>query len=58
MRCDGGMTIALTEPEIAAMARAMLALDIPAECLPGVAANLALLAEHARRVDPELAAQA
>lgn len=51
LRCDGGMTIPLTEPEIAAVAKAMLALDIPRECLPGVAANLAVLAEHARRLD-------
>jgi hypothetical protein len=28
----------------------MLDLDIPPECLAGVSANLALLAEHARRV--------
>jgi hypothetical protein len=40
----------MSDSAILETARAMLALDIPAECLAGVGANLALLAEHARRV--------
>jgi len=40
----------LSDTAIVEMARALLDLDVPAECLPGVHANLALLAEHARLV--------
>jgi len=36
---------------IARMARETLALDLPAECLPGVAASLAQLADQARLLD-------
>jgi len=40
----------LPDAAILETARALLDLDVPAECLPGVRANLALLAEHARLV--------
>ena len=40
----------LTDATIVEMARALLDLDIAPECLPGLRANLALLAEHARLV--------
>lgn len=45
----------MTEPEpsqdaLTRFAAASLDLDLPAECLPGVMANLAILAEHARHV--------
>ena len=40
----------MTDVAIVEAARALLDLEIPPECLPGVRANLALLAEHARRV--------
>ncbi|MEP7005324.1 MAG: AtzG-like protein [Sphingomonas bacterium] len=40
----------LSHTAIVETARALLDLDVPAECLPGVRANLALLAEHARLV--------
>ena len=41
---------AMTDAAIIEMAHAMLDLEVPPECLPGVRANLALLAEHARLV--------
>jgi precorrin-4 methylase len=41
----------LTDTAIVETARAMLDLDIPPECLPGVSANLAVLAEHAQKVE-------
>ena len=41
---------AMTDAAIIEMARAMLDLEVPPECLPGVRANLAVLAEHARLV--------
>ena len=40
----------MTDVAIAEAARALLDLEIPPECLAGVRANLALLAEHARLV--------
>ena len=40
----------MTDVAIVEAARALLDLEIPPECLPGVRANLALLAEHARLV--------
>ena len=40
----------MSDAAIVEMARALLDLDVPAECLPGVRANLALLAEHTRLV--------
>jgi len=40
----------MSEAAIVEAARALLDLDVPRECLPGVSANLALLAEHARLV--------
>jgi hypothetical protein len=44
----------LSDAAIVEAARALLDLDIPSECLPGVRANLALLAEHARLLgDPD-----
>ena len=42
---SGGSAAAVVE-----MARALLDLEMPPECLPGVRANLALLAEHAQLV--------
>lgn len=41
------------EAAVAALAAALLALDISDTCLPGVAANLAALAAHARRLAEE-----
>ena len=41
----------LTDAAIVAMAQAMLDLDIPPECLPGVRTNLAVLAGHAKKVE-------
>ena len=41
----------LPNAAIIEMARALLELDIPAECLPGVRANLDVLADHAKRVE-------
>lgn len=41
----------LSEADIAALARTALDFEIPAECLPGVRANLALLAEHLGRLE-------
>lgn len=38
-------------PADIAAAAALLGLEIPAECIPGVAANLAVLAEHLRNVE-------
>jgi len=38
-------------PADIAGAAASIGLQIPAECLPGVAANLAALAEHLRNVE-------
>lgn len=40
----------LTDAAIVELARALLDLDIPTECLPGVRANLAVLAGHAELV--------
>jgi len=40
----------LSDAAMLEAARALLDLDIPPECLAGVRANLALLAEHARLV--------
>ena len=40
----------LSDSAILEAARATLDLDIPPECLAGVSANLALLADHARRL--------
>lgn len=43
--------------DVARWAAAMLSLDLPAECLPGVAENLAALAVHADRLaEPDDAA--
>jgi hypothetical protein len=42
-----------SEDEIARLARERLDFDIPPECLPGVRANLALLAEHLRTLEAE-----
>ena len=41
---------AMSDSAVLELARAMLDLDIPPECLAGVTANLAVLAGHARRV--------
>jgi hypothetical protein len=41
----------LTDAAIVETARALLDLDIPPECLPGVRANLDVLAGHARLVE-------
>ena len=38
----------MTDAAIVEMARALLDLEMPPDCLPGVRVNLALLAEHAR----------
>lgn len=43
----------LSQDEVARLARALLALDLPEECRHGVAANLATLAEHARQLASE-----
>jgi hypothetical protein len=40
-----------SEDEIARLAREQLDFDIPAECLPGVRANLAVLGEHLRTIE-------
>ncbi|QQV76217.1 DUF4089 domain-containing protein [Sphingomonas aliaeris] len=40
----------LSDIEIETIAKALIGLDIPAECLPGVSGNLAVLLEHARRI--------
>lgn len=40
----------MSDAAIIEMARALLDLDVPPDCLPGVRINLALLAEHARLV--------
>ena len=40
-----------TAETAALSARAMLGLEIPLECLPGVIANLELLAQHARLLE-------
>jgi len=40
----------MSDAAIVETARALLDLEMPPECLPGVRANLALLAEHARLV--------
>jgi hypothetical protein len=40
----------LSDTAILETARALLDLEVPPECLPGVSANLALLSEHARLV--------
>ncbi|MEO8374490.1 MAG: AtzG-like protein [Sphingomonas bacterium] len=40
----------MSDAAIVEMARTLLDLEMPPECLPGVRANLALLAEHAHLV--------
>jgi hypothetical protein len=40
----------LDDVTIVAMAQALIALDLPAECVAGVRANLVALAEHVARV--------
>jgi hypothetical protein len=40
----------LTDAAIVELARALLDLDIPPECLPGVRTNLDVLAGHAKLV--------
>jgi len=40
----------MSDAAIIEMARALLDLDVPPDCLPGVRIKLALLAEHARLV--------
>ena len=40
----------LTDAAIVELTRALLDLDIPPECLPGVRSNLAVLAGHAELV--------
>jgi len=40
----------MSDAAIIEMARALLDLDVPPDCLSGVRINLALLAEHARLV--------
>lgn len=40
-----------SEADIARFARTELDFEIPAECLSGVRANLALLADHLRRLE-------
>ncbi len=46
------MSEPLSEAEVARLAAA-IGIDLPAECLAGVAANLAALADHAARVADE-----
>ncbi|WP_404713323.1 hypothetical protein [Sphingomonas sp. MMS24-J13] len=41
----------LSEAAVADLVRAELGFDPPPECLPGISANLALLAEHLRRLE-------
>jgi hypothetical protein len=41
----------LTDTAIVEMAQALLDLDIPPECLPGVRTNLEVLAGHAKLVE-------
>ena len=41
----------LTDTAIVEMARALLGLDIPPECLPGVRTNLDVLAGHVKLVE-------
>jgi hypothetical protein len=41
----------LADTAIIEMARALLDLDIPADCLPGVRTNLDVLAGHAKLVE-------
>lgn len=38
-------------PDLLAGQTSMIALELPPECVPGVAANLALLAEHWRNLE-------
>lgn len=40
----------LSDVEIETIAKALIRLDIFAECLPGVSNNLAVLLDHARRI--------
>jgi hypothetical protein len=39
------------DEDLVARVRAELGFDLPAECLPGVRANLGLLAEHVRQLE-------
>jgi len=41
----------LADPDVVAALAATVGIDLPKACVPGVAANLALLAEHAGRLD-------
>jgi hypothetical protein len=41
----------LSETAVANLVRAELGFDPPAECLPGISANLGLLDEHLRRLE-------
>jgi hypothetical protein len=44
-----------SDEEIKAIAKTLIDLDIPAECLSGVRENLAVLLDHARRIDADVA---
>jgi hypothetical protein len=47
-----------TPPDIAFLTPEAIGLELPAECVPGVDANLRLLADHLERLrsfDPEMA---
>jgi hypothetical protein len=44
----------LSDRDIENLAKTLIGLDIPAEYLPGVGDNLAVLLEHARRIDPDV----
>lgn len=39
------------DPDIVLRLAAMIGIDLPEPCVPGVTANLALLADHAARLD-------
>lgn len=41
----------LDDATVVIMAKAMIDLDLPPECIAGVRSNLAALAEHAARLD-------
>ena len=43
--------VPLTDTAIVEMARTLLDLDLPSECLPGVRTNLDILAGHAKLVE-------
>ncbi len=44
------MQAPLSDIEIETIAKALIDLNIPVECLPGVSENLAVLLDHARRI--------